>query len=713
MKSEKEKKNNFWVYLAIALLLLIIFGSFVYFGITGNIIYNRGDYSGTDFAPPLDVFDSNNLIFNVSPENLVVDDSISSIDFNVSVFQPGAFIYKTAYYFDNGLQSWVPFNFSQETIGSSNWILSSADAPLPVSFSSLKSGNNLVAVYSCKKIGDSWECGCQNSEETNCRRWMLQMVNVTKGCVNRDNCGSNEYCSRSTCVLVSANVLSLSSCGVLNTSGTYLLLNDLASSSTCLTINSSGVEIEGNGHIITGNIDSRIAPCSTFACWNPAAYNLNVNNLVLNGNIYSQGAAGFGGGNGGDIKIIDSNISGNVYSDGGYNSGGGTSHSGKGGKIEVYDSFVNYLSNSAGGCGNVCDVPGDIIISSSQVNNIVSNGGSGNNYPSRGGQVILLNSFVKDIVVQGGNFLSSSYSGNEDGGVLNLSNSRVCSFTRNSMVCNLGSAWGSSLVGKTCSPPGVSNPLRFPVNSNPITQINSSISLANCYSSTLSFQKRGLVAYYPLDTNTLDYSGNGNNATNNGAIPTSGKVGGAYLFNGAPYPFKGAANNLDVSFVLPRSNFTISAWIKPAVLNQNNGFIIYIGNEYPGPGVGYGIGGGDNYGDVLNSKLMGVEASYTWMYGNYNFTSLNKWSQVSMVHRADGVYEYYVDGNLTSNSSSKLASGNFPSKVKIGSGVVPGMYWGRYFNGSIDELSVWNRSLSSEEISALYNSGNGLSLIGN
>jgi hypothetical protein len=229
--------------------------------------------------------------------------------------------------------------------------------------------------------------------------------------------------------------------------------------------------------------------------------------------------------------------------------------------------------------------------------------------------------------------------------------------------------------------------------------------------SIVSLLRQNLVAYYPFDTNVQDYSGNGRNPTNNGATPASGKVGGAYLFNGAPYPFRGQANNLNVSFVLQRSNFTVSAWIKPGLLNQNNGFIIYVGNEYPGPGFGYGIGGGDNYGDVLSNKLMGVEASYTWMYGNYTFTSLNNWSYVSMVHRADGVYQYYVDGQLKDQSYSKVASGNFPTSVKIGSGVVPGFYWGRYFNGSIDELSIWNKSLTSQELLQLYNSGNGRSLI--
>ena len=31
----------------------------------------------------------------------------------------------------------------------------------------------------------------------------------------------------------------------------------------------------------------------------------------------------------------------------------------------------------------------------------------------------------------------------------------------------------------------------------------------------------------------------------------------------------------------------------------------------------------------------------------------------------------------------------------------------RYFDGSIDEVSLWNRALSTKEIQALYNSGYG------
>jgi len=63
------------------------------------------------------------------------------------------------------------------------------------------------------------------------------------------------------------------------------------------------------------------------------------------------------------------------------------------------------------------------------------------------------------------------------------------------------------------------------------------------------------------------------------------------------------------------------------------------------------------------------------------------------------LFQIYIDGNITANvsdSSTPLSSAVFFIGQK-GQG-------GGNFNGLIDEVAVWNRSLSSSEITALYNS---------
>ena len=69
------------------------------------------------------------------------------------------------------------------------------------------------------------------------------------------------------------------------------------------------------------------------------------------------------------------------------------------------------------------------------------------------------------------------------------------------------------------------------------------------------------IGHWKLNGNTNDSSGNGNNATNNGAILTTGHDGtvdGAYYFDGSDYMTIPQTTALDVS---SKNSLTISVWI--------------------------------------------------------------------------------------------------------------------------------------------------------
>jgi len=76
----------------------------------------------------------------------------------------------------------------------------------------------------------------------------------------------------------------------------------------------------------------------------------------------------------------------------------------------------------------------------------------------------------------------------------------------------------------------------------------------NLYKNTLSSSlKNNIVSYYSLDGNTNDETGN-YNGTNNGATQTTGKINGAYSFNGSN-------NYIDISNISSsNSDFTASVW---------------------------------------------------------------------------------------------------------------------------------------------------------
>ena len=121
----------------------------------------------------------------------------------------------------------------------------------------------------------------------------------------------------------------------------------------------------------------------------------------------------------------------------------------------------------------------------------------------------------------------------------------------------------------------------------------------NLQSTDINSLGNGLLLYLPFSGNTNDYSGNGNNGTNNNAILTSdrfGKKNNAYKFG----------TNKNISILTPNdnlnlvNNFTISSWFKFDTLATNYN------------------------GSILLSKCWN-EGSDGWVYGiwnpNHNTTS--------------------------------------------------------------------------------------------
>jgi hypothetical protein len=94
--------------------------------------------------------------------------------------------------------------------------------------------------------------------------------------------------------------------------------------------------------------------------------------------------------------------------------------------------------------------------------------------------------------------------------------------------------------------------------------------------------------------------------------------------------------------------------------------------------------------------------------GSGSNLSLNKWQHVAVTRSSNGTTNYYINGILsgTANQNSGTPKAG-TSNTLIGNGHWHGtgdaMNRTHPFNGTIDELAVWNRVLSAGEISALYN----------
>ncbi len=196
---------------------------------------------------------------------------------------------------------------------------------------------------------------------------------------------------------------------------------------------------------------------------------------------------------------------------------------------------------------------------------------------------------------------------------------------------------------------------------------------------------------------TRDYSMYANNGTMVGNVTWNGTAG--YNGSGA-YTFDGRGGMLNFSTVPTRSlnNWTLVAWIKPANINQY-GAIVYNGYTNPGVGNGYAVTIG-NCGGAAGSKLCGLFGSVVWIDSGYTFSSPNIWYHVVMTRDSTNT-KFYVNGVLTTTQTA--ATPLTPTSFTIGAANNGTNYPYMSFNGSIDEVRVYNRSLTSEQVRELYN----------
>ena len=208
----------------------------------------------------------------------------------------------------------------------------------------------------------------------------------------------------------------------------------------------------------------------------------------------------------------------------------------------------------------------------------------------------------------------------------------------------------------------------------------------------------GLVGYWPFNGNANDQSPNGNNGTVNGASLTTdrfGFVNRAYNFNGISDNIKVLDNNtLDLTQTL-----TLSAWIQPNSSNNEQGIM---GKGKLVNSTGYAL-----LHNVSNPKKSGISTQNLPNFVSeafINSTQLNNNTWYQLVGTYNGSeLKLYINGILvTTTTTSIQLMPNSLTDFFIGCELLN--Y--RFFNGKIDDVGVWNRALTQQEISTMYNGVN-------
>jgi len=197
----------------------------------------------------------------------------------------------------------------------------------------------------------------------------------------------------------------------------------------------------------------------------------------------------------------------------------------------------------------------------------------------------------------------------------------------------------------------------------------------------------GLVGYWPFNGNANDESGNGNNGNVNGATLSNDR----FMINNKCYSFQNNSIEVPYNALLgfnPNNSFTVGLW----VYKDGNQSVMHLlgkrgaGSPYFNWQFAYntniyfqtGTGPGSTLG--VNSLVNLSSQTWTYIVGVYN----------------NSTWDIYIDGVL-SNTSMGIAYIDDLSNLTIGNsgGFEP-------FYGKIDDLGIWNRALTQQEITDLY-----------
>jgi hypothetical protein len=214
----------------------------------------------------------------------------------------------------------------------------------------------------------------------------------------------------------------------------------------------------------------------------------------------------------------------------------------------------------------------------------------------------------------------------------------------------------------------------------------------------------GLIAYWPFTGNAIDASGNNHNGTVNGPTLAADRFGNS----NSAYNFNGTSDFISVpaSTMFTQKPMSFSFWFKQT--GAGNKCQIYTTSTNI-----FSVG---NFGDSFDVQLdkptnkIGIVRSIPSNPNNENGLylikeyNLNQWNQAVVIYNTNSVTVYLngvLIGDLNYTTQSTIAN----TTCFIGKSNPTIWACVNYMNGLIDDFAVYNRILSPDEVSSLFNGG--------
>lgn len=193
------------------------------------------------------------------------------------------------------------------------------------------------------------------------------------------------------------------------------------------------------------------------------------------------------------------------------------------------------------------------------------------------------------------------------------------------------------------------------------------------------------LAFWTFDNGPFDSSGNGYDLTTNNSVGYNAGVFG----NAAYFGYEAYFYNNEIQ-IKPSSDFTICGWIQMfdseniyPVMNTGN-FSITYGEEY------------QSLGFIINTKILGVQRISIYVDNPYDWNFfVMRWIDGSRLEAKinNGPWQILnISDNLVANGGTDLVIG---ADVNIG----------YYLNGALDQIGIWERTLSDAEIDYFNTNG--------